>query len=51
MGGFVGGRRRGGGGVNRDGEPAARCLGDFGIFETDEARDGGAGEVNVEDTD
>ena len=34
-----------------DWEPAAGGLLDFGIFEAEEARDGGAGEVDVEDAD
>ena len=33
-----------------DGEPAAGCLGYFGIFQTEETGDGRACEVDVEDS-
>lgn len=39
------------GGVDGDGDPAPRRLADFGGFDVEEAGDGGAGEVDVEDAD
>lgn len=37
--------------VHFDGQPAAGGLGHFGAFDAEKTRDGGAGEVDVEDAD